>query len=195
MAFTHTIIVWTVLFFSIFVSTIFRFCLLVLVSLLFRSYHTSFCVFAMLLCINRSLNLKKREIEQQASTEWMNDRAKDVIDIDDNIPFSVNNDSTNSSSYVGTDTMNASSSTTTTATAAADMNDGRFLFESTSLKTETIVLLLMFGMCTIIYCSKYFIFLTFKQQVALCEWASGWQRKRETLKHSIGADDGIAIEM
>lgn len=103
-------------------------------------------------------------MQQQASTEWINDRAKaDVIDIDDNIPFRTNNDRTNNSSQAGTVTINASTTTPT------NMNDGRFLFESTSLKTETIVLLLMFGICTIIYSSKYIIISTFKQQVVLCE--------------------------
>lgn len=163
---------------------------------LFWFLYFSALVFFLLLPFSRivwfflhkwSLRLKKREIEQQASTEWMNGRARDVIDIDDNIPFRANNDSTNSTTHVGTVTLNASSTTTTTATAA-DLNDGRFRFESTSLKTETIVLLFMFGICTIIYCSKYIIISTFKQQVVLCERETlnrcGWWKCHWNVKYN-----------
>lgn len=73
----------------------------------------------------------------------MHDRAKGVIGIDDDIPFRVNNASTNDSSH--------------TANAISEQIKpvGTFRFESTSLTTGTIVLLLMFGICTIIYSGEY----------------------------------------
>lgn len=131
-------------------------------------------------------------MEQQASSEWINDRAKDVIDIDDNIPFIANNASTNSSSHVSMVTLNASTTTTTTATVVATTNtnatfamvDGQFLFESTSLKTETIVLLLMFGICTIIYGSKYIIIISmFKHNKLLFCVRRREEKKKNTSIH------------
>lgn len=121
--------------------------------------------------------LKKRDIEQQASSPspslaaavatatvspatipitaavWIDDRrAKEVIDIDDNIPFKENNASTNDISYFRTMRLNS----TTTQANGIEKPVGKFMFKSMSLKTETIVLLSMFGICTIIYSSKYY---------------------------------------
>lgn len=72
-----------------------------------------------------------------------------MIDVDDNIPFGENNMSTNGSFNIGTVSLNA--------TIQPDRIEpvGKFVFNSASLKTETIVLLLMFGICTIIYSGKY----------------------------------------
>lgn len=86
-----------------------------------------------------------------------------MIGIDDNIPFRANNATTNDSSHFGTVNSNATTATTTTKAAitpsdAIRVIGGKFIFGSTSLKTETIVLLLMFGICTIIYSSKYHYF-------------------------------------
>ncbi|XP_055297190.1 adenylate cyclase type 6 isoform X2 [Sitodiplosis mosellana] len=95
------------------------------------------------------IRLMKRDIEQQASTSaWINDRAKEVIDIDDNIPFRANNASINDSTTHAVRTAIQPNATTPPYGVEPV---GKFMFETTLLKTETIVLLLMFGICTIIY--------------------------------------------
>lgn len=98
---------------------------------------------------NKIQRLVKRDMEEQVSSERIDDRAKEMIDIDDNIPFSVNNASTNDSTHIVPVILN----TTTLPDQIEPV--GKFMFTSTSLKTETIVLLLMFGICTIIYSGKY----------------------------------------
>lgn len=122
--------------------------------------------------------LTKRDIEQQASQAWINDRAKEVIDIDDNIPFSANNASTNDSTThtVRTATSNATTTPKTTSPPHINVPVGKFVFESTSLKTETIVLLLMFGICTIIYSSKYRLYWH-KIQLKV-KYFSSWNTKQ-----------------
>lgn len=78
-----------------------------------------------------------------------------MIDIDDNIPFRANNASTNDSSN-STHTGIRTAVTPNATTPPHRIEPvGKFMFESTSVKTETIVLLLMFGICTIIYSGKY----------------------------------------
>ncbi|XP_031621838.1 adenylate cyclase type 6 [Contarinia nasturtii] len=103
------------------------------------------------------IRLTKRDIEKQASAAastttpvtWIDDRAKEVIDIDDNIPFRANNTSTNDISHIRT--MRLNGTTMQPNGIHSEKPFGMLMFKSMSLKTETIVLLSMFGICTIIY--------------------------------------------